>query len=234
MPKSVSPKRSTRAHTSAVEKIAFITRHGERVSDPTNTRSVNRKYNELKRVPWHLERAATKQQREEMSERGFRTTKKGVIIDGPRNTKREPIPGAKMSIQKGGVVKWQVKDRSDYIYGMTKKEKKQFAKDPTGFIREIRERLAKTTPNLRGKRKVQVRLQWGAYQATKDFSPNLFAKRYPNFEELLKSRVKQSPAKQKADALVGIHFTVHTKGKRRVKKSKAKSKTKSKRKSKRR
>jgi hypothetical protein len=199
-----------------VDKLAFIRKHGNHV-DPTNTRQVNRKYNQLKRVPWYLEQKATAKQRKILKERGHRVTDKGVIVDGPRNKYREKIPGSKMSIGKDGTIKWTITkrvkqrdgsykqitaSRRDFIVGLTAAEKKEFALDPQAFIDKKLAELKERYPTLARRAKIQVRLQWGAYQATKDFSPNVFGPKYLH---------KWMPKEQehKLDKLTGLHFVIH-------------------------
>ena len=201
--------RSKRA-LSHVEKIEFISKR-EHVRDASSARSVTLQYKRLKSFPLHLRRDANKAQRTELKIRGFYTNSRGVIIDGPRDTKRQPIKGAKFQIQKNGVIKWTVKQRQDYIIGFTKKEKKQFALDPEGFVKKKLAELKKSHPSLKGlKRKPQVRLQWGAYQHTKDFSPTQFGTKY---------LTKHAPREKmpRLDKLTGLHIVIHVprkKGKR--------------------
>lgn len=208
----VSQPRKHRA-LSHVEKLEFI-RKREHVKDPTNTRSVSTQYNRLKNFPLHLRRRATKDQRIKLKKHGFYTNSKGVIVDSPRNVKREQIKGAKFSIQKNGIVKWSVKQRRDYIIGFTKKEKKQFALDPKSFIAKKLAELRKKNPSFKGlKRKPQVRLQWGAYQHTKDFSPTQFGTQYLS---------KHAPREKapRLDKLTGLHIVIHVPRKKRKKRAK--------------
>lgn len=173
------------------------------------------------RVPKELERPATKRQREELKAHGFRTTKRGVIVDGPRDKRREPIKGAKLQILKGGVIKTSVGQRRDFIYGFTKKEKREFAKDPAAFQKKKLAELRVMFPTLKRARKPQIRLQWGAYQATKDFAPSYFTAQYfaaVSPEEIRKAGKRN--ARPRADKLTGLHIVVHVakeKGKRRAK-----------------
>lgn len=210
--KSIPQSRKHRA-PSHVEKLVFI-RKREHVNDPTNVRSVTAQYNRLKNFPLHLRRKADKQQRAELKKRGFYTNSKGVIVDSPRNVKRKQIPGAKFSILKGGVIKWSVKQRRDYIIGMTKKEKKEFALDPKGFVAKKLAELKKTNPSFKGlKRKPQVRLQWGAYQATKDFVPGRFP--FSKTDEQLYRIYAGRPRKADQDKLTGLHIVIHVPRKRK-------------------
>jgi len=208
---------------SHVDKLAFIRKHGNHV-DPTNTRQVTRKYNELKRVPWNLEKKATARQRRELKERGFRITDKGVIVDGPRDVRRKPIKGAKLEILRDGVVKWQVKQRRDYVIGLTKKEKREFANDPKTFmdrkVKELREKyptLKRIPPS-----KIQKRLQWGSYQGTKDFAPSEW-NRGTTLKRIVDELVKnKKSARGASDKLTGIHLVVHIPRKRKKRKGKRK------------
>ena len=197
--KSISQPRKHRA-LSHVEKIRFIKRY-EKVGDPTNERAISRRYNQLKRFPLHLARKAPADTRDKLKARGFFVTKRGVFIDGPRDTRRKPIPGARMRINKDATVVWSVKQRRDYIVGLTKAERKEFAKNPGPFIEKKEKELRAKYPTI-GKRKIQTRLQWGAYQATKDFSPNVFSSKY-----LMKWLPREK--EHKIDKLTGLHFVVH-------------------------
>jgi len=206
--KSISQRRAHRA-PSHVDKLAFIKRYGQRPSDPTNERAVSRQYNKLKQYPFELERKADSKTRDALKARGFFTTKRGVIVDGPRDSRRHPIKGARLRINKDGTVIWSVKQRRDYVVGLTKAERREFAKNPEAVIARKEKELRKS---VGARRKIQTRLQWGAYQATKDFSPRVFSAKY---------FAKWLPREQehKMDKLTGLHFTVHvprqkTKGKR--------------------
>lgn len=191
------------------DKLRFISQY-KRVPDPYNKKSVDKQYRTLRKFPLYLQRKADKEQRVELKRRGFFVTEKGVIIDSPRDTKRKQIPGAKFSIQSDATIKWTVTRRtkktvhirSDYIIGLTKAEKKEFARNPDKLIARKLEELKARNPRLRKKRDIQVRLQWGAYQATKDFHSGYFTKRYGHVPERDKKRV--------ADRLTGLHFVVHS------------------------
>ena len=171
----------------------------------------------VRRVPGGVERVR------ELQRHGFRTTKKGrgygVVVDGPRDARRRPIKGAKVEVLKGGVVKTSVKQRRDYVYGFTKNEKKAFARNPEAFTAKKLRELRELFPSLARSRKPQVRLQWGAYQATKDFAPNYFTSRY--FEKFASHRpAKGKKRPKKIDTLTGLHIVIH------VPKKKAHGKTK--------
>jgi hypothetical protein len=159
-----------------------------------------------------MERLAPARLRSEFKQHGFQTTPKGVLVDGPRNTRRDPLPGARVELHKGGVVKTRVGQRVDFIYGLTKAEKKRFLRDPEAMEKEIRERLRKMFPTLRKVKpsKIESRLQWGAYQATKEFAPSYFTAKYfatVSPEDVRK--VGKKRAKPRADKLTGFHFVVH-------------------------
>jgi hypothetical protein len=208
--KSITQSRKHRA-LPHVEKLSFIRKY-ESVSDPTNERAISRRYNQLKRFPLHLARGAPKETRVALKQRGFFVTKRGVFVDGPRDSRRKPIPGARMRITKDATIVWSVKQRRDYIVGLTKAERKEFAKDPKTFIASKEKELRAKYPSL-GKRKIQTRLQWGAYQATKDFSPTVFSSKY-----LMKWLPREK--EHKIDKLTGLHFVIHVprkKGKKHAK-----------------
>lgn len=153
----------------------------------------------------------------ELQAHGFRTAPavkgKGfnVIIDGPRNKRREQIKGSRVSVLKGGVIKTSVGARRDFIYGFTKKEKKEFAKDPEAFTKKKMSELERIFPSLRQTKKKQVRLQWGAYEATKDFAPTHWLKmgsgQYFNAQTPEMKR-KKATGKLR-DRLTGLHIVIH-------------------------
>jgi hypothetical protein len=190
------------------EKLKVISKY-KRVTDPTNKKSVAKQFAAVKSFPLHLQKKADKKQRAELKEHGFFTTEKGVIIDGPRSADRQPIKGTRFAIHKGGVVSFTNKKktakgeyiRRDYVAGFTAKEKKEFAKNPAAFMKKKEAELKKSLRGLMGKKKIQVRLQWGAYQATKDFHPAYFTKRYQELPARDFKRVK--------DRLTGMHIVVH-------------------------
>lgn len=192
------------------EKLRALSRAGKNI-DPTDRRAVSRAYRRLnERVPTDMERRAPKAVREDARAHGFRTTPKGVVVDGPRDKKRQPIPGARVEVKRGGVIKQTVGDRRDFIYGFTRKEKREFAKNPEAFTKKKLSELERLFPSLRRARKKDVRLQWGAYQATKQFSPTYFTARYfatISPEEIRKVGKRQ--AKPRADKLTGIHVVIH-------------------------
>lgn len=204
----ITAQRATRNAPSHVEKLRFVSRFKN--VDPTSKSAVSRAYSSLKKIE-HLHRPATKKQRQDLKRAGFHTTDKGVIIDGPRNVDRKPISGSKLEIQKDGIIKWSTKQRRDLTVGLSTKEKKIFVQNPKSYIQNLLEKLRKTHPSLKkAGDKIQVRLQWGAYQATKDFSPTQFTKAYPFLLERRSTKAKSAVM----DRLTGIHIVYHTKGKK--------------------
>lgn len=174
------------------------------------------------RIPSDMIRRASKKQRDELRAHGFRTTNKGLVIDGPRDRRREKISGAKTEILKGGVVKFSVGQRRDFIYGFTRKEKKEYAKDPEAFEKKKIRELMDQFPSLR-RRKKQVRLQWGSYQGTKNFAASYFTAKYfsdISGEERSTARRQKRRAQPRIDKLTGFHIVIHVadKPKRRKKK----------------
>lgn len=215
------PQSARTTRTSHVEKLRYLSKRGVRISDPTNTRAVaqkyrqvrdpkNYKYRSLRGVPPDMIRKATPKQKAEARSHGFHVTPKGVVIDGPRDRRRNPIKGARTKVHRGGVVSQSVGQRRDFIYGFTKAEKKKFAKDPAAMEKEILARLRKMFPTLAKSRKPQIRLQWGAYQATKDFAPSYFTARYfATISPEETRKVGKKKAKPRIDKLTGFHIVIH-------------------------
>lgn len=184
------------------DKLRFISQY-QRVKDPFNTRAVNRQYKKLKSFPLELQKPASKEQRAGLKKRGFFTTEKGVIIDGPRDGHRKPIKARRFAVLgKGEGVKWTVNGRRDYIIGLSSAERKAFAANPAAFLKAHKAMMRATYHDFRNARDVQTRLQWGAYQGTKDFVPSYFTKRYPYIESPVKG-------KRVLDRLTGIHYVIH-------------------------
>jgi hypothetical protein len=204
--RSSSQRRGALSH---VEKLRFITQY-KTPNDPTSKRAVDREYRALKKFPLYLQRSADAEQRHILKQRGFFVTGKGVIIDGPRDIHRNPIKGARWHISKEGVVTTAVKQRRDIIYGMTRKEKEEFAHDPQAFINNLLERLRAAHPSIPKKKRPQIRLQWGAYQATKDFSPQLFwLSQSPLGKKSRETKDYTKKREAATDRLTGIHIVYH-------------------------
>lgn len=210
--RSISQRRPHRKITYD-QKLAFVSKR-ERVPDPYNRRAVVKRYKALKSFPLDLQKPATKAQRTGLKKRGFFTTGKGVIVDGPRDAKRKPVKSRRFKVlANGDGVKWTVNGRRDYIIGLTDAERSEFAVDPGGFIKRHRAMMRSKYRDFRNARDVQTRLQWGAYQATKDFNENYFTRRYPYIDSPVKG-------KKVLDRLTGIHYVIHLPRKHRAKRKK--------------
>ena len=196
---------------SHAEKLALVSKY-KRVSDPTNKRSVAKQYRTLKAFPLDLQKPANKAQKKELRKRGFFTTDKGVVVDGPRDSRRRPVKARRFAvIGKGEGVKWTVNGRRDYIIGLTPAERKAFAADPKVFLKAHRKMMRETYPDFRKARDIQVRLQWGAYQATKDFAPSMF------WTSDTLGREQKLMKHGKTDKLTGLHYVIHLPRKQRKK-----------------
>lgn len=208
----ILPSKRRHGKFSHAEKLAFISQY-KRVPDPTNKRSVSKQYKILRAFPLDLLKPASKAQQKELRKRGFFTTGKGVIVDGPRDSKRRPIKARRFTVLTNGEgVKWTVNGRRDYIIGLLPSERIQFAADPVAFLKAHRNMMQERYPDFRNARDVQVRLQWGAYQATKDFSPSFFFKGGGTLEK------EQRLMRQgKTDKLTGLHYVIHVSHKKRRK-----------------
>jgi hypothetical protein len=208
-----APRKPHRALTQEqhLANVRYLTKSGKR-PDPSNVRSVARQASELRRreaLERNYTRKVTPRQRDQLRERGFHVSKRGVVIDGPRDSRRKPIAGAKMNVLKDGTVKWTVGQRRDFVVGLSSKDKKAFAKDPELFTKEILRRLRETNPTLKKIRpaRIQKRLQWGAFQATKDFSPQHFTKQY--FSMIAPEERTRGGKEKRLDKLTGLHFVIH-------------------------
>lgn len=195
-------------HSPHVQKLRELSRAGIQV-DPTSSRAVSRAYRKFQRTK-EMARPVSKKQAAEFKEHGFYVSGKNVIIDGPRDKRRKQIKGARVTPLSGGVVKTSTKQRRDFVYGFTKKEKKEFAKNPELVTKQILAQLRKRFPSLRKARKIQERLQWGSYQATKDFAPSYFTARYfsTTSPEEIRRKGKRRAA-PRVDKLTGLHFVIH-------------------------
>lgn len=196
----LSRTRAKSKRVARTDKLALISKY-QRVSDPTNSRAVDKLYAKYKRYPASIHKTISdKKTRENLKARGFFTTDKGAFIDSPRDVRRKKIPRTRFEVNQDGTVVFRNHKRRDYIIGFTKAERIAFAKDPEGFQKKKIAELERKYPALRG-RKV-VRLQWGAYQATKDFVPTHFLTRYgANWNTPVGKKMK--------DILTGFHIVVH-------------------------
>lgn len=205
------------------ENIRYLSRKGWR-GDPTNRKAVAAsaaEYRARDTIERRYSRPVSSTEARLLKAHGFHVSKHGALIDAPRkrakdDPKRGKVPGARFKILKDGTVKFTSKERRDYIKGLTKKERKQFAENPKSVLNDILLRLKKKNKDLRGK-KVQVRLQWGAFESRKDFSANTFAARMKSMEKISKMLRKRYGAKVKTplDNLTGIHFVTHAGKKKR-------------------
>lgn len=208
---SIKRERAAQREQNHLADLRFLSKRGKR-PDPDNYPAVKRAAREL-RSREALENAyshrVNKSQREILKKRGFHTTKSSLVIDGPRDSRRRKIPGAKMEVLKDGLVKWSAGQRRDFIYGMTKEERKEFAKNPELFTQKILARLRKKNPTLKAAKpsRIQSRLQWGAFQGTKDFAPSFFTKHY--FANISPEDETKGRKSKRLDKLTGLHFVVH-------------------------
>lgn len=219
--KSNSSNKSRLTHE---QKVDWLSRRGNTI-DPTNRAQIARKYREARReripadmlhkVPGknHKQKATSARS---LRAHGFRIVGDTVVVDSPRNRRRNIIKGSRTRVLSGGVVTQSVKNRRDYIYGFTRKEKQEFAKDPAAFEKKIIRRMLDRFPALRKARKRQVRLRWGAYQGTKNFAPTYFTTKYfaeSSPEEI--RRVGKRKAEPRSDKLTGFHIVIHVPEKKR-------------------
>jgi len=215
---SKRPSRKQRAPVSRDQRVIadlrYITKRGYK-GDPTNDKAITARARELRQrdqLVKYYGKTVTKSQAKKLKERGFMVEGRKAVIDVPRDKYRKKIPGSKLAVLKDGTVKYSVRDRRDYIVGFTKEEKKRFAKEGPGVITDVLKRLRKANPTLRGKR-VQTRLQWGAFQATKDYSPHYFTGTY--FASISPEDRREGRKSPRLDKLTGLHFVVHTSPKRK-------------------
>lgn len=207
--------------------LRFLSKRGVKV-DPTSHKQITAKARELRQRDNLVEfygHKVTRSQAKTLKARGFITERNRVVVDGPRDRNRKKIKGARMRVAKDGTVSWRTKERTDYIVGLTPKEKKDFASssNPDSYIADVLKRLRAKHPGLRGKR-VQRRLQWGAFQATKDYSPNYFTKTY--FSKISPEDKRHNRKTPRIDKLTGFHFVVHTPAKKKTKRKGSKRGTK--------
>jgi hypothetical protein len=203
----------------AIADLRLLSKRGVRV-DPTNNRAIATKARELRQrdaLVKNYGKTVDKKTAAKLKERGFMVEGRKVVIDVPRDRNRKKIRGAKMDVLKDGTVKYAVKQRRDYIVGMTKTERKAFAKNPELVTQQILKRLRDANPTLKKMRpsRIQTRLQWGAFQATKDYSPSYFTKHY--FATISPEDRREGRKNPRLDKLTGLHFVVHIPQKRKAK-----------------
>jgi len=203
---------------SHAEKLRFISRL-ETVRDPTSRTSTTRQYNLLKNLPLRFTRKIRAKDRKDLRERGFTVTKKGLIIDGPRDSQQHRIPSSKLRINKKGVVVWSVKQRRDYIIGLTIEEKKEFARNPLEFQKKKLKELRKRFPEFRKGKRSKVHLQWGSYGATKEFAIDEIITT-ESWKQFVRIILNKHPKRKDTDILTGLHIVVHVPKPRSRKKGK--------------
>ena len=205
--------RATRGDVSHEQKLRALTKAGKR-PDPTNTRAVSRAHSELQRrktLERNYGKPVTRKQAATLREKGFYVSRNKVIVDVPRNIHREKIPHTRFSVLRSGVVKFTNTERRDYVIGFTKAEKKEFAKDPAAFRKKKLAEFRRQNPTAAKYWKTaQVRLQWGAFQGTKEFAPSYFTATYfasISPEETRKQ--KRGKRRPRIDKLTGFHIVIH-------------------------
>lgn len=197
-------------------KLRALIRAGKRV-DPSNRRATARAFSELKRkdtLEKHYGHDVTRERAKELKKHGFyvnlRKRKPLVVVDVPRNVHREKIPHTKFSVLKGGIVQFKNTERRDFIIGFTNDERKQFADSPGDFVkRKVAEFKSDHPQYARYIKPSSIRLQWGAFQGTKQFAPSYFTKSY--FSTISPEEAREVPArkrKPRIDKLTGIHITI--------------------------
>lgn len=203
--------------------LQYLIKRGWR-GDPTNVRAVAAAAADRRSRETMERRYSRKVSREDarlLKRHGFHISKYGALIDSPRkrakvDPTRAPLP-ARFSVQESGTVKFSYKSRRDYIVGFTKKERKEFAKNPNKTLDNILARLRKKNKDLRGRRNIQTRLQWGAFEARKDFAPISFSQKLKSMDRIATMLRKKYGPKviTPLDNLTGVHFVVHVQSKRK-------------------
>ena len=211
-PPAARQSRGAQTHES---KLRALIRAGRRI-DPTNRRAVSRAYSEFKRRE-SLERnyghAVTPTMARILRDKGFYVSKKKspvVVVDVPRNVHREKIPHTHFSVLKSGIVKFTNTERRDFIIGFTKEEKREFANNPGEFTaRKVAEFKRDYPQYARYVKPASIRLQWGAFQATKQFAPSYFTQTYfASISSEETRKVKKGKRKPRIDKLTGLHITI--------------------------
>lgn len=201
------------------ENLRYLSRKGWK-GDPTNKRAVAAsaaEYRARDTIERRYSRPVSSREARLLKEHGFHVSKHGALIDSPRkraydDPKRGKVPGARFKVQDDGTVKFSTKQRRDYVVGFTKQEKKDFDSNPKETIDRILARLRKKNAELKRSRKVQTRLQWGAFESRKDFSPLSYVKKLDTMRKIATwLRRKYGPrVKTPLDNLTGVHFVIHT------------------------
>jgi len=175
------PKKNTidyKKRAAFIRQFETIHTHNRTNFTPQQKRHITRRWNDLKKYSGidHYRIDRRTREYKEMTERGYKTTQKGVFLDGFRDTRGNKIKGNTVAVLKGGVIRSQLKgpkggaSRTDYIYNFSAAEKRQFLKDPEKFIKQLLNQnptLAKhfdlkTLSTARSKQKLRFQIA-GAY-----------------------------------------------------------------------
>lgn len=196
------------------ENLRFLSRKGW-AGDPTNKRAVTRaaaEYRARDTIRTRYGRKVSRETATDLRKHGFTVEQGKLVLDKPRARakvdKTRPQLPARFTVLKGGVVKYAYKERRDYIFGFNQKKKDQFALQSSEVINELIARVRKWTKT---KKKPQIRLQWGAFESRKDFSPQQFAKAIETARKVAAMLIKKYGPKVKTplDNLTGVHIVVH-------------------------
>lgn len=154
---------------------------------------------------------ASKKTRDLLATKGFHVTKRGVVIDSPRDVRGNKVKQTRFRVSSSGTVVFENHDRRDYVVGLTDDERKEFSKFPDRVLARKRQELIDEFPTVRKHvRSLKVRLQWGAFQGTKAFSPTYFSRDYLLAISPEDQRKKYPRSKQRRiDKLTGFHFVIH-------------------------
>ena len=209
------------------ENLRYLSRKGWK-GDPTNKHAVAAsaaEYRSRDTIAKRYGRKISSTEARLLKRHGFDVKGDTLILDKPRvrgaerikhHKFRDRLP-AKETISKEGIVKQSYKNRRDYIVGFDKAQRKRFAENPKGELDNILDTLKKRYKDVRGRRKKQVRLQWGAFESRKDFSPQQFIKFLDTARKVAAMLKKKYGSKVKTplDKLTGVHIVVHVQKKRK-------------------
>lgn len=117
----------------------------------TQKRTITRTYKKYRKYSGIREKKANAATRKKLADRGFVTTKTGVLVDDFRDGFGNRIEGSKVRILSDGIIKITLDRkgaaarRDDYLYNFTGKEKIEFLQNPEQFV----ENLIRTIPILK-------------------------------------------------------------------------------------
>lgn len=134
---------------------------------PDQKRVIAREYEKYKTVSVRMLHKVDASKRKILKSKGYTVTARGVILDAPRTPLGKRLKGARMTVLKGGVVKESVGSRRDYIIGLTKKQRREFARDPSKYAKQLFSKSKSKA--IRKSKKQYIRLQWGAYSGRIDY-----------------------------------------------------------------